>query len=87
MHPVYVYAGPQGYLTRFSCRVCIFMSRADLKGVYENDREAFDLVAQLEQHIGFTMRHGQSLYQIVVPPYIAQLELSLGAKEKRRECR
>jgi len=63
LHPVYSYAG--GYLKRLSCRVCIFATNADIKAIYQHDREAFDLVASLEQRIGFTMRAGESLFQII----------------------
>lgn len=66
MHPVYVYAG--GYLRRFSCRVCIFATKADIHAIYKNDREAFDKVAALEEKMGFTMRNGESLVQIVNTP-------------------
>lgn len=70
LHPVYV---PEyhadgtkgGYLRRFSCRVCIFSTPADLRAIYINDREAFDAVASLEQRIGFTMKNGKSLFQII----------------------
>ena len=73
LHPVYV---PEyhadgtkgGYLRRFSCRVCIFATRADIHAIYHNDREAFDLVSELEQRIGFTMRNGESLVQILSVP-------------------
>jgi len=64
-HPVYVYAGAGGYLKRFSCRVCIFSTAADLHAIHANDREAFDLVAELEQRIGFTLKSGKSLFQIL----------------------
>lgn len=70
LHPVYV---PEyhkdgttgGYLRRFSCRVCIFSTDADLYAIHERDREAFDLVSELETKMGFTMRPGASLVQIV----------------------
>lgn len=70
LHPVYV---PEyhkdgttgGYLHRFSCRLCIFSTGADLRAIYEHDREAFDKVSNLETKIGFTMRPGASLVQIV----------------------
>jgi 3'-phosphoadenosine 5'-phosphosulfate sulfotransferase (PAPS reductase)/FAD synthetase len=70
LHPVYVDEyhrdGSQGgYLRRFSCRVCIFATDHDLGAIYKHDREAFDLVAELEQRIGFTMRAGKSLFEIV----------------------
>ena len=70
LHPVYV---PEyhkdgttgGYLRRFSCRVCIFSTDADLYAIHERDREAFDLVSDLETKMGFTMRPGASLVQIL----------------------
>ena len=45
-----------GYLRRFSCRVCIFASDHDLRSIYQHDREAFNLVSQLETETGFTMK-------------------------------
>jgi DNA sulfur modification protein DndC len=63
LHPVYVWAG--GYLKRLSCRVCIFSTTADIHAIYKNDREAFDLVANLEQRMGFTMKAEGSLFQII----------------------
>jgi len=70
LHPVYV---PEyhkdgttgGYLRRFSCRVCIFATNADVRAIYESDRQAFDLVSGLENKLSFTMRPGESLVQIV----------------------
>ncbi len=70
LHPVYV---PEyhkdgttgGYLRRFSCRVCIFATNADVRAIYQNDRQAFDLVSGLENKLSFTMRPGESLVQIV----------------------
>jgi 3'-phosphoadenosine 5'-phosphosulfate sulfotransferase (PAPS reductase)/FAD synthetase len=70
LHPVYV---PEyhkdgttgGYLRRFSCRVCIFSTDADLRAIYENDRVAFEQVSHLETKLGYTMRPGASLVQIV----------------------
>jgi 3'-phosphoadenosine 5'-phosphosulfate sulfotransferase (PAPS reductase)/FAD synthetase len=63
LHPVYTWAG--GYLKRLSCRVCIFSTAADIKAIFEHDREGFELVSELEQRMGFTMRAGVSLVQIV----------------------
>jgi len=63
LHPVYIWAG--GYLRRFSCRICIFSTRADIRAIHQYDREAFDIVSQLEEKIDFTMRSGESLVQIV----------------------
>lgn len=70
LHPVYV---PEyhrdgttgGYLRRFSCRICIFSTDADLRAIHEHDREAFNVVSSLEAKLGFTMRAGASLVQIV----------------------
>lgn len=70
LHPVYVpeyhkdgTAG--GYLRRFSCRVCIFSTNADLRAIYQNDPAAFEQVSNLETKLGYTMRPGVSLVQIV----------------------
>lgn len=77
LHPVYVpeyHADKQassefqGYLRRLSCRVCIFSTKADLHAIYQRDREAFDAVSNLEQKMGFTMRNGETLVQIVAAP-------------------
>jgi DNA sulfur modification protein DndC len=70
LHPIYA---PEyhndgttgGYLRRFSCRVCIFSTDADIRRIYEHDREAFDLVSGLEQRMNFTMKSGKSLFQII----------------------
>ena len=72
LHPVYV---PEyhkdgttgGYLRRFSCRVCIFSTDADLRAIRQHDRDAFELVSNLETKMGFMMRPGASLVQIVEP--------------------
>lgn len=73
LHPVYVSeyhkdgtAG--GYLRRFSCRVCIFSTKADLHAIYKHDRAAFDAVSALETEMNFTMRNGESLVQIISQP-------------------
>lgn len=50
LHPVYQ------HLRRFSCRVCIYMTPADLRAVAKHDPEAFATIAALEQRIGFTMQ-------------------------------
>jgi DNA sulfur modification protein DndC len=70
LHPVYV---PEyhkdgttgGYLRRFSCRVCIFSTDADLTAIHQHDRDAFDAVADLEHKLRLTMRPGASLVEIV----------------------
>lgn len=79
LHPVYV---PEyhkdgttgGYLRRFSCRVCIFSTDADLRAIRQHDREAFDLVSSLEAKMGFTMRPGASLVQIAEPQVSTPVE-------------
>jgi 3'-phosphoadenosine 5'-phosphosulfate sulfotransferase (PAPS reductase)/FAD synthetase len=70
LHPVYVPeyhkdGSTGGYLRRFSCRVCIFSTDADLRAIHQNDLEAFEQVSGLEAKLGFTMRPGMSLVQIV----------------------
>jgi DNA sulfur modification protein DndC len=70
LHPVYV---PEyhkdgttgGYLRRFSCRVCIFSTDADLAAIQQRDSHAFHAVASLERKLKFTMRSGASLVEIV----------------------
>jgi len=49
LHPVYE------YLNRFSCRICIYHGKKDTQSVYENDREAFEIIAALEKKIGHTI--------------------------------
>jgi DNA sulfur modification protein DndC len=49
LHPAY------SYLSRFSCRLCIFFGPAEIAAVHKNDPQAFELVASLEERIGFTM--------------------------------
>lgn len=55
LHPVYQ------YLNRFSCQVCIYMSKRDLLAVKAHNPVAFQRIADLEQEIGFTMQPGQSI--------------------------
>lgn len=70
LHPVYV---PEyhidgttgGYLRRFSCRVCIFATDAEIIAIHQHDREAFDIIAGIEERIGFSMKNGKTLVQIV----------------------
>jgi hypothetical protein len=62
LHPVYVpeYHKDEttgGYLRRFSCRVCIFATDADLRAIHLHDRPTVEM--------NFTMRQGASLVQIV----------------------
>ena len=59
LHPVYVPAYHKdgtvgGYLRRFSCRVCIFSTDADLVAIHQHERK-----------LKFTMRPGASLVEIV----------------------
>lgn len=49
LHPVYQ------HLRRFSCRVCIFMNDHDLRQVKKHDPQAIDIIAGIEDRIGFTM--------------------------------
>ena len=70
LHPVYVDklhkdGSTGGYLRRFSCRVCIFSTDNDIRAIYQNDRQPFGLVAGLEERMGFTMKNGKSLFQII----------------------
>jgi 3'-phosphoadenosine 5'-phosphosulfate sulfotransferase (PAPS reductase)/FAD synthetase len=59
LHPVYK------YLRRFSCRICIFMTDHDLKQVAQHDPEAIQIISDLEQKIGFTMKNGKSVQQVI----------------------
>lgn len=55
LHPVY------DYLNRFSCQVCIYMSKRDLRAVQMHNPVAFNRIAELEREIGFTMQPGHTL--------------------------
>jgi|APTNR8051073442_1049403.scaffolds.fasta_scaffold00075_77 3'-phosphoadenosine 5'-phosphosulfate sulfotransferase (PAPS reductase)/FAD synthetase len=59
-HPVYK------HLRRFSCRVCIYMTDHDLRAVAKHDPEAIDLVAQVEDQIGFTMFQRGGVRELVM---------------------
>jgi len=59
LHPVYQ------YLSRFSCQVCIYMTRRDLAAVKANNPVAFQRIADTETEIGFTMQPGRSISEIV----------------------
>ena len=70
LHPVYVSEYHKdgrtgGYLRRFSCRVCIFSTDADLAAIHQHDPDAFNTAASLERKLKFTMRPGASLVEIV----------------------
>jgi len=54
-----------GHLRRFSWRVCIFATDADLRAIHLHDRPAFDMISALERKMNFTRRQGTSLVQIV----------------------
>lgn len=54
-----------GYLRRFYCRVCSFLTDADLRAIRLHDPVWFDMIASLEGKLNFTMRPGASLVQIV----------------------
>lgn len=55
LHPVYK------HLRRFSCRVCIYMGQHDLQQVAKHDPEAIDIIARIEEKIGFTMFNGAGI--------------------------
>jgi 3'-phosphoadenosine 5'-phosphosulfate sulfotransferase (PAPS reductase)/FAD synthetase len=59
LHPVYQ------YLRRFSCRVCIYMSRHDLQAVAIHDPEAVKIIAGIEERIGFTMFQSGPIYSLI----------------------
>lgn len=68
LHPMYQ------HLSRFSCRVCIFMREHELRQVQRHDPEAFEAIASLEERIGFTMRDGISLRDSVKTPAMPLFE-------------
>lgn len=49
LHPAYQ------YLRRFSCRVCIFMTKHDLRAVAKHDPDAIKIISRIESEIGFNM--------------------------------
>mgnify|MGYP000851059424 CR=1 FL=1 len=49
VHPVYK------HLKRFSCRVCIFMTKHDVQQVAAHDPKAIKIIQGIEEKIGFTM--------------------------------
>lgn len=61
LHPIYQ------YLRRFSCRVCIFMTRHDVAQVKRHDPEAIATIATLEDEIGFTMFNGYKINDYATP--------------------
>jgi 3'-phosphoadenosine 5'-phosphosulfate sulfotransferase (PAPS reductase)/FAD synthetase len=48
LHPVY------NYLNRFSCRMCIFMTKHDVAQVRKHDQAAIDIISAIEKKIGFS---------------------------------
>lgn len=48
LHPVYQ------HLRRFSCRLCIYMTQHDREQVQKHDPEAIDIIAKIEEKIGFS---------------------------------
>lgn len=50
---------------RFSCRGCIFSTDHDLIQITNHDPFAFARVSDLEQWLGFTMRSGETLLEIL----------------------
>lgn len=57
-HPVYK------YLKRFSCRMCIYMTKHDREQVAIHDPEAIEIVHRLEEKTGFTMFMDGSIKQL-----------------------
>jgi hypothetical protein len=57
--------------------VCIFSTDADLRAIYENDRMAFEQVSHHETKLGYTMRPGASLVQIVSAQTTTAIEEAL----------
>jgi DNA sulfur modification protein DndC len=55
LHPVYQ------YLSRFSCQVCMYMTKRDLLAVKAPNPVAFQRIADVEREIGCTMQPGQSI--------------------------
>lgn len=53
----------------------MFATEHDLQMIHGHDREAFDLVSELEQQSGFTMKARRSLIQIVSQPLPAGREV------------
>lgn len=53
------------YLSRLSCRVCIYMNDHDLRQVKKHDPEAIEIVSAVEEEIGFTMMHRGSIKELV----------------------
>ena len=54
-----------GFIRRFSCRVCIFVSDHCRCQIRQYDREDFDLVSELEQKTGFIVTPYSSLIQMI----------------------
>lgn len=48
LHPVY------GHLRRFSCRMCIYMTRHDVQQVAKLDPQAIEIIKGIEEKIGFS---------------------------------
>lgn len=58
-HPAYQ------YLRRFSCQVCIFMTKHDLSQVAIHNPAAIERVSEMENKIGFTMFRGGPIKEII----------------------
>lgn len=59
LHPVYK------HLRRFSCRVCIFMTKRDLQAVAKHDPEAIKIISDVESRIQFTMFPAGTIQTII----------------------
>lgn len=52
LHPIY------SYLSRLSCRLCIFARRPEIDRIEYHDPKAIDIIESLEDEIGRTMKPG-----------------------------
>ena len=58
-HPVYK------HFTRLGCYCCVFNTTHEWVQLYEHYRDLFDKVAGLEEELGYTVRQGITLRQLV----------------------
>jgi len=62
------------YLSRLSCRVCIYNRKKELQAIKSNNREAFDKICEMEREINFTFKPGYTLEQYIVSQFDNQVE-------------
>lgn len=72
LHPCY------DYLSRLSCRVCIFNQKRELQSIKTNDPEAFNAICELEEKIGFTFRSEGRLEEYIKSSFDNQTMLPFG---------